>query len=174
MAHENENDAAETTQTTQEPDRVGRLGVQGAQSGRTVRGQSSLLDQEGNSGGALREDPPELRGDHRNRSRPRIPGTRVTDPSETLLQAFLDGDFEKAYRSALELRTAYHEALVEASRLRYLVNFGTEACSNCEGLKAGPGVVATCFQTQKCNFDSIHDGSESPTHLRILDRLALK
>jgi len=174
MSHENKNDAAETVQATQEPSRVGLSGVQGGQGGRTVRGPESVLDQESDSGRALREDPPELRGDLRSRRHPRIPGTRVIDPSETLLQAFMDGDVEKAYQSALELKTAYHEALIEASRLRYRVNFGTEACSNCEGLKAGPGVVATCFQTQKCNFDSIHEGSESPTHLRILDRLALK
>jgi hypothetical protein len=90
------------------------------------------------------------------------------------LQAFLDGDFEKAYHSALELRTAYHEALIEAAHQRYRSNFGTEACTNCNGLKAGPGVLATCFQVQKCNFDSIHEGSESSVHLNILNRLSLK
>jgi hypothetical protein len=90
------------------------------------------------------------------------------------LQAFLDGDFEGAYRAAQELRDAYHEALNEAARQRYRANFGTESCSSCDGLKAGPGVLATCFQVQKCNFDSIHEGSESPTQLRILNRLTLK
>jgi hypothetical protein len=174
MSHENKTDAAETGQATQEPSRMGYSGFQSVQSGRPGRGQTSVLDQEGDSGGALREDPPELRGDLRVRRHPRIPGTRVIDPSEVLLQSFLDGDVEKAYQSALELKSAYHEALDEASRLRYRINFGTEACSNCDGLKAGPGVVATCFQVQKCNFDSIHEGSESPSHLRILDRLALK
>lgn len=174
MSHENKTDAAEAGQATQESGRLGHSGVQGVQGCGPGRGQASILDQEGDSRGAVREDPPELRGDLRIRRHPRIPGTRVIDPSEALLQAFLDGDVEKAYQSALELKTAYHEALTEASRLRYRINFGTEVCSNCDGLRAGPGVVATCFQVQKCDFDSIHEGSESPSHLRILDRLALK
>lgn len=174
MLHENKNDASEGVQATQESSRMGLSGSQGGQGSGSERGQSGSLDQEGDPGGTLREDSPELRGGSRDRYRPRIPGTRVIDPSETLLQAFLGGDFETAYQSALELKAAYHEALAESSRLRYQVNFGTEVCSNCEGLKAGPGVVATCFQTKKCDFDSIHEGSESRTHLRILDRLAPK
>lgn len=174
MTHEDKSDAKETVQATPNPSGVGRPGVQGAQEGGIGRGPSVPLDQESDSGRAFREDTPGIRSDLRGRHRPRIPGARTIDPSETLLQAFLDGDVEKAYQSALELKEAYHEVLTEASRLRYRVNFGTEACSNCEGLKAGPGVVATCFQVQKCDFDSIHEGSESPAHLRILDRLTLK
>jgi hypothetical protein len=74
----------------------------------------------------------------------------------------------------LELKSAYHEALTEAASQRYRANFGTDTCLNCDGLKAGPGVIATCFQVRRCNFDSIHDGSESSQQLRILTRLSLK
>jgi hypothetical protein len=74
----------------------------------------------------------------------------------------------------LDLREAYHEALTEAARQRYQINFGTGVCANCDGLKAGPGVIATCFQVQKCNFCSIHEGSENPRHLGVIDRLSLK
>ena len=174
MAHENKNDAIEAGQTTQVTNGVGRPGVQSSQGGRASGGPESNLDHESDPRGASREDSQELRDRNRDRHQPGIPGSRVEDPSEVLLQAFLDGDFERAHQAALDLKSAYHEALLEASRQRYRANFGTDACLNCDGLKAGPGVVATCFQVQKCNFDSIREGSESPHHLRIIDRLSLK
>lgn len=174
MANEIENDGPKVGGKESESSGLGYLSVQGVQGSRGYRGSKIRSDQEGDSGGKVGEGPSELRDPLRDRHHARIPGTRSVDPSETLLQAFLEGDFEKAYQSALELKTAYHEALVEASHQRFLVNFGTEICSNCDGLKAGPGVVATCFQVKRCNFTSVYEGSESPYHLRILDRLSLK
>lgn len=174
MSNENENDATIEVQATEEPSGMGRPSFQSNQVGGASRGPKVPLAPEGNSRGPVGENPSELRDHIRYGSGARIPGQRVVDPSDTLLQAFLDGDFEKAYNSALELRTAYHEALNEAARQRYRSNFGSQTCNSCEGLKAGPGVLATCFQVQKCNFDSIREGYESPTHLKILDRLSLK
>jgi hypothetical protein len=171
MSNENKIDDIKAVQVTEKPFGMGRFGFEGDSVGRESRGPEDDHPQESDSRGPFRKDPPELRDHIGPGSSARIPGTRVTDPSDTLLQAFLDGDFEKAYRAAEDLRAAYHEALNEGARLRYRVNFGTEVCNRCEGLKAGPGVIATCFQVQKCNFDSIHEGSESPLHLKILDRL---
>jgi hypothetical protein len=174
MPNENSIDASEGLQVTEEPDGVGYSSLEGDQTGGPDRGQEGSRSQEGHPRGSVRKDTPELRNHLRYGSGARIPGTRVVDPSEILLQAFLDGNFEEAYQAAQELKAAYHEALNEAARQRYRANFGTESCNSCEGLKAGPGVLATCFQVQKCNFDSIREGSESPTQLKILSRLSLK
>lgn len=98
----------------------------------------------------------------------------MSDPSEVLLQAFLDGNFERAYSAALELQVAYREALAEASKVRFKLNFGTGICQNCEGLKAGPGVTATCFQIQRCDFKNIKEGDEDPHQARVIDKLTSK
>ena len=174
MPNENSIDASEDIQVAEESGRVGYSGLEGHQIGGPSRRPEGSHSQEGHPRRSVREDTPEFRDHLRHGSGARIPGTRVIDPSEVLLQAFLDGNFEGAYQAAQELRAAYHEALNEAARQRYRAHFGSESCNNCEGLKAGPGVLATCFQVQKCNFDSIREGSESPTQLKILDRLSLK
>lgn len=174
MQNENSIDASEDIQVTEESSGVGRSRLEGDQASGSDRGPAGARSQEGHPRGPVREDTPESRNHLRYGSGARIPGTRIIDPSEVLLQAFLDGDFEGAYQAAQDLRAAYHEALNEAARQRYRANFGTESCNSCEGLKAGPGVLATCFQVQKCNFDSIREGSESPTKLKILDLLSLK
>jgi hypothetical protein len=56
--------------------------------------------------------------------------------------------------------------------MRYKLNFGTERCLDCDGLRAGPGVVATCFQVQQCNYTNIKEGEVSPRHLRVIETLA--
>lgn len=174
MSNENTIDDTEYVQGTKEPYRMGLSRFEGDSSIRENWGSEDVLSQEGDSRGPVREDSSRLRDSLGHGSSSRIPGSRVVDPSDTLLQAFLDGDFEKAYHAAEDLRAAYHEALSEGAHQRYRANFGTHVCNHCEGLKAGPGVLATCFQVKKCNFDNIHEGSESPLHLKILDRLSLK
>jgi hypothetical protein len=174
MSNENKIDDGDQVQLTQKPSRLGLSSLEGNSVGGEDRRSADVLYQEGDSRRPIGEDPSKLRDHLGHRSGTRIPGTRVVDPSETLLKAFLDGDFEKAYHAAEDLRAAYHEALNEGARLRYRSNFGTDACEHCDGLKAGPGVLATCFQLQKCNYDSIHEGSESSLHLKIIDRLSLK
>jgi len=174
MTNENKIDDGEEVQFTKEPSGMGHSSFEGDSVGGEDRRPADVLSQEGNSGGSVRENSSRLRDHLGHRPGTRIPGTRVVDPSETLFKAFLEGDFEKAYLAAEDLRAAYHEALNEGARLRYRSNFGTDLCEHCDGLKAGPGVLATCFQVQKCNFDSIHEGSESLLHLKIIDRLSLK
>jgi len=171
MANENEIDGPKASRKELESGGLGCFGVQSSEGSSGDRGSEVESDQKGDPGGKVGEGSPELRDPLRDRYRTGIPGTRAVDPSETLLQAFLDGNFEVAYRAALELKRAYHEALFEASRQRFLVNFGTEVCSNCDGLKTGPKVVATCFQVKRCNFTNVYEGLESPLHLRILNRL---
>ena len=76
-----------------------------------------------------------------------------------------------ALSAAQELQLAYHEALLESGKLRFKLNFGTTVCENCEGLKAGPDVVATCFQVKRCEFKSIRSGAASSRQLQILRKM---
>ena len=62
--------------------------------------------------------------------------------------------------------------MVEAAKLRFRLNFGSEYCDNCDGLRAGPGVVATCFQVKQCNYTNFKDGEVAPRHLRIIQSLS--
>lgn len=65
-----------------------------------------------------------------------------------------------------------HQALWnEAAHLRFQVNFATPACESCDGLKAGPGVVATCFQVRRCNYSNVKEGDASPKQLRVIQSL---
>jgi len=61
----------------------------------------------------------------------------------------------------------------EAARLRFKVNFGTAVCESCDGLKAGPGIVATCFQIRRCNYENVREGGPSDPHRRIIQSLDL-
>ncbi len=61
---------------------------------------------------------------------------------------------------------------VEVATLRFKVNFGTERCGNCDGLHAGPGVIATCYQVGQCHYSNFKDGEVSPRHLRIIESLS--
>ena len=91
--------------------------------------------------------------------------------ADQLEQAFQSGDASLAYESGLRLTEAYRALWFEAANLRFRLNFGSPLCEHCEGLKAGAGVVATCFQVRQCNFDNIKEGQVTPRQQRVLDRL---
>ena len=102
-----------------------------------------------------------------NRHRPRIPRPEV-DPDQ-LLRSFQTGDPAVVYIEAQKLGLAYRDLVAELARTRFKLNFGTAVCTNCEGLCAGPNVLATCFQTKECHFTNLKDTSTK--HLRVIDRL---
>jgi hypothetical protein len=158
------NDASGVEYSAIESDSTG-----GGEGGRPLSGA-----QEGDGRGESGIDLAQVRHSVRDGFDSRIPGRLTPDPSETLIQAFLDGDVELAYKSATTLAGAYHEALAEGARLRFKLNFGTSTCENCEGLHAGPGVQATCFQVQRCNYTNIRDGHESERQQRLISRLLRK
>jgi len=108
-----------------------------------------------------------------NRGRPTsgIPGQRPVDPAQTLLQAFEHGDPEVVYQAALDLKVAYKEAMLEGAKLRFKLNFGTPFCEECDGLRAGPGVIATCFQIKRCDYTSLKDGNQDPDQVRLITSL---
>lgn len=84
------------------------------------------------------------------------------------------GDFEAAYQSALRLGAGYRDLQLEAASLRFRLNFGTVVCENCEGLRAGLGVVATCYQIRRCEYRNIREGDAEPRHLEVIRRLTSK
>jgi hypothetical protein len=66
---------------------------------------------------------------------------------------------------------AFRALDVEVGKLRYKLNVGTARCENCDGLRAGPGVSATCFQVQRCDFTNVKEEAVSPGHRRILESI---
>ena len=164
------------SRTSQEIDSDGNLGmgrsdVEGDSASGSIGGSETPGASQGDPGREVGTNSPELRDNFRSRPATGIPGHREVDPSEVLLQAFIDGDFPLALSAAQELQLAYHEALLESGKLRFKLNFGTTVCESCEGLKAGPDVVATCFQIKKCEFKSIRNGAASPRQLQILRKM---
>lgn len=72
--------------------------------------------------------------------------------------AFESGDPRRAFQAAGLVATRLLELDEEAARLRFQVNFGTPICTRCDGLRAGPGVVATCFQVRRCRYTNVKEG----------------
>ena len=169
----NEDQSTRTSQAVDpEGDRsLGYSDVPSHQSSGKDWGSEASRVAEGDSGGEVRTSIEELRDYLRRRPPTGIPGHREVDPSEILLKAFLDGNFEVALVAAQELQLAYRESLLESGKLRFKLNFGTKNCENCEGLRAGPGVAATCFQIRKCEFQNVLEESSSPRHIRILRKM---
>lgn len=87
------------------------------------------------------------------------------------MAAFMEGDPEQAYQATLLLIDRFREQSSELGRFRFRVNFGSAVCEDCDGLRAGPGVLATCYQTRQCFYDNVKEGSASPRHLRVLSTL---
>lgn len=66
---------------------------------------------------------------------------------------------------------AHRQLEVEASQLRFRINFGSSTCDSCQGLRAGEGVVATCFQVKRCNYENFREDNTSRKHLTVIQKL---
>ena len=130
-------------------------------------GDPDRLDGEGIPRRAVRAGPPETRDPHTHGHRPRVP-VEAVDPDD-LLESFRTGDPKIVYGEALKLAKAYREIEAEAARLRFRVNFGTSVCESCEGLRAGPYVLATCYQVKECRYSNVRGATKK--QLRILNHL---
>lgn len=86
-----------------------------------------------------------------------------------LLASFQSGSPKVVYEAAQKFVVAFHALEKEAAQLRFRVNFGSETCRTCEGLRAGPDVQATCFQVGECRYTNV----KNPTakQLDVLARL---
>lgn len=60
---------------------------------------------------------------------------------------------------------------MDAAKNRFRANFATEVCQRCRGLKAGPGVSATCFQMQACYYNHFRGDEKSPKQERLIGDL---
>ncbi len=100
-----------------------------------------------------------------------IPGQDAEHLIDALRVAFESGDPERAYISSMNLVKAHRSLVVESARLRFKVNFGGPICDSCDGLRAGPGVLATCFQVRQCNYASLKEDSLGDRMRAIVDAL---
>jgi hypothetical protein len=89
----------------------------------------------------------------RERSRPRVLSPSDIDRHEqAIVEAFRAGEPQQAWDAVRAFILEVRQFSNEAGRARFLQNLGTSICDSCEGLKAGPDVVATCFQLKQCFY----------------------
>ena len=160
-------DASQEVVSSERASRVGAPTVPGDSAGGLPGGPPSGGSEEGSDRRESRSDLEEDVHPVKGRPRPR-------DASQVIVrlnQAFLEGDPDLAYSSSQELIKEYHLLQLETSKLRFQVNFGTPVCETCSGLRAGPGVSATCFQVKQCNYSNVREGGETPSQKRILEGL---
>lgn len=142
-----------------EPQRVAPVAAPDSQASRAAKRPTGSGLAGSHELGSSRVDAPTP--EHRLRSghRAGVPTPATVDQLEDeLAQAFQRGPTH-AWAASKRVLALAQEAVVEAGRARFLANFGSDVCDSCDGLKAGPGVVATCFQRRQCFF----------THFKTLD-----
>ena len=95
----------------------------------------------------------------------------MSELERTLREAFEAGQPDLVWETAQELISVAGNLEKEAAQLRFKVNFGTEQCQNCTGLRAGPGIVATCYQIKQCFFTNLREGDLTSRQASILEHL---
>ncbi len=69
--------------------------------------------------------------------------------------AFKQANPAEAWKLTQKLMKAARTLSTEAAKARFKINFGTEVCERCEGLRAGENVVATCYQIRLCHYGNV-------------------
>ncbi len=156
-----------------EPHAMDATASQGANPSRTDRGPSGGSSS-GSHDGQRRADPAASERYLRGRLGPRVPTPNDVDAFEDKLAAAFRQGPAAAWATASELLAVARDAVQEAGRARFQANFGTPVCESCEGLKAGPGVVATCYQRRQCFYSNFTVDSASPRTQRIIESLTKK
>jgi hypothetical protein len=151
------------------PGRLGEASPPGDSESRTSGGPSGGGDPD-RAGSGPSGSIPEASGDHwGNRPHERVPHPREVETlEEGIAKAFREGDPAQAWLLSQKLIELAREAVAEASRSRFKVNFGTPRCERCDGLKAGPDVAATCYQVRQCHYGNIKQGDLTPKQSRVL------
>jgi hypothetical protein len=88
-----------------------------------------------------------------------------------LAEAFRSGQATKVWELSQQLVKVARSAADEAAQARFKVNLGTDTCDNCEGLKAGVGVTATCFQLKRCFYDNVRGTELSSKQKTVIEGL---
>lgn len=110
-------------------------------------------------------------GDHL-RKRPRASVLKPADIDlleEDLREAFEAGDPLQAWEVSRRALVMLRKSVRDAAKDRFRANFGGPSCETCDGLKAGPSVVATCFQTKSCFYGS--QKTSDLEHSKVIKRL---
>lgn len=152
---------------------VGAATTQGAHPGRAGQGPASSGPSSGH-GGQRRAGTEATEHHLRSRSGPRVSTPNDIDALEDHITAAFRQGPTAAWAAVGELLSVTRDVVQEAGRARFLANFGTPVCESCEGLKAGPGVVATCFQRRQCFYANFTADSASSRTQRIIESLTKK
>lgn len=150
---------------------VGHPGNQGSS-----RGQGGLRHEEGQThprGSAPGQPLSGTKAPGDNLRKRHSEGVRPEDVDlvETEIRsAFEKGNPSEVWRLVQGLLKDFRELAIENARIRFRVNFGTDICERCEGLHAGEGVSATCFQAKLCYYDNVKK-KPTPRQLGIIEGL---
>jgi TPR repeat protein len=85
-------------------------------------------------------------------------------------EAFTSGNPQAAWAATQRVISMAHALQKEAATSRFKANYGTSVCEHCDGLKAGPGVAATCFQLKQCYYTNLKVGADKK-QARLIERL---
>lgn len=103
----------------------------------------------------------------------RVPTQESLDALEEALdEAFIAASPAKAWEAAKAIVDEARVAVTQAGAARFAANFGTARCDSCEGLRAGPGISATCFQRKLCYFTNFREEAGSARQLRVITALS--
>ena len=159
----------------QDPPRVGQSDAEGPSQGDRSGRPTSSGTSGGDLQGGVRQVPTEA-GHHLRGRHPQ--GISVQEDVETfrsqLTVAFNEGNPEKAWEVSQRLLDFASDLVIESAKYRFKLNFGTDLCRTCTGLKAGPGVAATCYQVQQCTYSHIRADALNPRQARLVDLLGKK
>lgn len=111
--------------------------------------------------------------EHHQRSRPpkRVRPEEVDEFEVQLRDAFRSGNPKQVWDLVQQLLTLSREVAVEAGQARFRANYGTPTCEKCDGLKAGKGVIATCFQLKRCYYSNLKEADTSRKQKQIIEGL---
>jgi hypothetical protein len=162
-------DTSESPPSTNFPDRMGAADAGSDHKSGSDLGLSSEHAKDGDPSGQDRAGA-SSNGDHlRKRRAERVPTPNdVGKLEDALLEAFKQGDPERAYVLVRDLADLALSSVVDAAKARFKANFGSERCLSCEGMKVSPGVVATCVQVTQCYYKNFKQGDLTPKQARIL------
>jgi hypothetical protein len=88
--------------------------------------------------------------------------------------AFQQGNPERVWNEVQRVLELTRGLVVQAARERFLSNFGTPRCFSCQGLHAGPEVLATCLQLRQCYFANLQVSDTPPKQLRVIESILKK